>query len=371
MDGMDFASSPTFDHEPLQVGQVHRLDQVAVAPGLARPLPVALLAPAGQGDDRHRPCPTACSRMRRVASSPFSRGIPTSIRITSGRNCSASSTASTPSWAVRTSLPSSRSISARLSAPSRLSSTTRMPPRRRARRRARVARPPTSARSVRGDRQRDGERAALALRPSLAAVTVPPCISTSPLTSASPMPSPPVRPLDAAVHLGEHVEDVRAATRRGCRCRCPARTRRPARRAARRTARSARPARCTWRCWSAGCRTPAPAGSGRRRGRPAAPGSETVSSCPAASMSGRAVSTALSTTSASATRVAAQLHLVAADAGDVEQVVDQPHHVRELPVHHLAGLRPRRPRRPPAGGSPAGRCGSGPAGCAARGPAAR
>ena len=56
--------------------EVHRLDQVAVAAGLARPLPVALLAPAGQGDDRHRLAPTSCSRMRRVASSPFSRGMP-------------------------------------------------------------------------------------------------------------------------------------------------------------------------------------------------------------------------------------------------------------------------------------------------------
>ncbi len=55
-------------------------------------------------------------------------------------------------------------------------------------------------------------------------------------------------------------------------------------------------------------------------------------------MSGRAVSTALLTTSASSTRRTAQLHLVAVDAGDVEQVVDQPDHVAELPLHHVPGL---------------------------------
>ena len=47
---------------------------------------------------------------------------------------------------------------------------------------------------------------------------------------------------------------------------------------------------------------------------------------------------------------AAQLHLVPADPRDVQQVVHQPHHVRELPLHHRAGAAPRRRRRP----SPAG-----------------
>ncbi len=35
---------------------------------------------------------------------------------------------------------------------------------------------------------------------------------------------------------------------------------------------------------------------------------------------------------------AAQLHLVAADARDVEQVVDESHHMTELSLHHGAGL---------------------------------
>ena len=67
-------------------------------------------------------------------------------------------------------------------------------------------------------------------------------------------------------------------------------------------------------------------------------GSETVSSCPAASISGRAVSTALLTHVRQQHAGPAQLHLVAVDAGDVEQVVDQPHHVPELPLHHGPGL---------------------------------
>jgi hypothetical protein len=70
--------------------------------------------------------PQGCARMRWVASSPLSRGMPTSIRTTSGNNSPAACTAATPSFAVRMSLPSSRSIWAKLSAPSRLSSTTRI-----------------------------------------------------------------------------------------------------------------------------------------------------------------------------------------------------------------------------------------------------
>ena len=35
---------------------------------------------------------------------------------------------------------------------------------------------------------------------------------------------------------------------------------------------------------------------------------------------------------------APELHLVPADPGDVEQVVDEPDHVPELPLHHVAGL---------------------------------
>ena len=55
-------------------------------------------------------------------------------------------------------------------------------------------------------------------------------------------------------------------------------------------------------------------------------------------MSGRAVSTALLDDVGQEHARAAQLHLVPADAGDVEQVVDQPDHVPELPLHHGAGL---------------------------------
>src|SRR5262245_48777568 len=49
--------APSFPHTAqhlLKVGEVHGLDEVAVAPGLARPLPVVLLTPAGQRDDPDR-----------------------------------------------------------------------------------------------------------------------------------------------------------------------------------------------------------------------------------------------------------------------------------------------------------------------------
>ena len=67
-------------------------------------------------------------------------------------------------------------------------------------------------------------------------------------------------------------------------------------------------------------------------------GSETRELVPSSSMSGRAVSTALSPRRPAARAERRELHLVPADAGDVEQVVDQPDHVRELPVHHGTGL---------------------------------
>ena len=151
------------------------------------------------------------------------------------------------------------------------------------------------------------------------------------------------------VHLGEHVEDASAATSAGMPIpvsRTDTTTSPPAPLGGQPDA--AAPARCTWRCWSAGCRTPAPAGSGRRRGTPARPGATTVSSCPAASISGRAVSTALPTTSASEHARPPQLHLVPADPGDVEQVVDQPHHVRRAAAPSSPGPGRRRPASPPA-----------------------
>ena len=60
--------------------------------------------------------------------------------------------------------------------------------------------------------------------------------------------------------------------------------------------------------------------------------------------------------------------LPAADAADVQQVVDQPHQLPQLPLHHGAGLLDRR-RRSADSRRTRGRCGSGPADCAARGPA--
>ena len=91
---------------------------------------------------------------------------------------------------------------------------------------------------------------------------------------------------------------------------------------------------------------------------------------PCASTSGRTVSTARATTVASSTcSLRRSSDLAPHDAGHVEQVVDQPDEVADLPLDH----RPRDPSTvagsTPAASAFAARCGSGRAGCAARGPA--
>ena len=173
--------------------------------------------------------------------------------------------------------------------------------------------------------------------PSLSAVTVPPCISTSPFTSASPMPSPPVERSmlrstweNMSKMLGRasagmpipvsRTETTDLVPRRSAVSQiCPPRSVYLALLVSRLPEDLGQPGQVGVEVYWSG-------------------GSEMVSLCPPASMSGPGRLHGGLMTSASSTRCAAQLHLVAADAGDVEQVVDQPHHVAELPFHHVAGL---------------------------------
>ena len=191
----------------LQGVQVDRLGQVVIEARLPGPAPVLVLAPAGQRDQDHA-----------IASAARGSGAPPRSRSAAAARCpgaprpagsaAATSTASRPSWAVRTSLPAIRSSMARLSAASRLSSTTRMrrlePARELLARRAgaRLRGP-----SAGGDRQAHDELAALAravaLRLDGAAVHL-----DQPLHQRQADAQPALRALQRPVHLGEHVEDA-------------------------------------------------------------------------------------------------------------------------------------------------------------------
>ncbi len=72
-------------------------------------------------------------------------------------------------------------------------------------------------------------------------------------TRPRPIPSPPCERSDASLGLNEKVEDPAAASPARCRCPCPAPEDRLVPLPPRRSGRSGRPARCTWRRWSAGC----------------------------------------------------------------------------------------------------------------------
>ena len=103
--------------------------------------------------------------------------------------------------------------------------------------------------------------------------------------------------------------------------------------------------------------------SQRRPARPAA----TPSGCGcAASIAGRHSSTAPLTTLVELETLLAQLDLALRDARDVEQVVDDAHHVRDLALEHLPRLRGRRPGRRRRDAASRARSASAPADCAAR-----
>ena len=202
---------------------------------------------------------------------------------TSGRNVLATSRAAGPSWATRTSWPVQpqqhgqavggvRVVVDDQDAAARGGAAASAPP------------APVGGLARRARPGRGGRRTTNSLPrpgPSLRASTVPPCISTRLFTSVRPMPSPPCERSPARGRPG------RTGRRRGAAC--PAampmpvsRTRSTASPPSRRGRQPdpARPARCTWRRCSAGCRPPAPAASGRRPAAAARRGSATVRSWP-------------------------------------------------------------------------------------------
>ncbi len=80
-----------------QIAVVHRLHEMSVEASFPRVAPVAFLSPAGQSATMTMALPHAWLRMRRQASIPLILGSPTSRSTTSGRRCSAASTAARPS----------------------------------------------------------------------------------------------------------------------------------------------------------------------------------------------------------------------------------------------------------------------------------
>ena len=96
-----------------------------------------------------------------------------------------------------------------------------------------------------------------------------------------------------AVHLGEQLEDARAACPAGCRRRCRApRTTASSPVRAGRSARCGRPSSVYLAALLSRLRPPGPAGPGRRPRRTGSAGSDTVSSCRRPRSAGRLVSTA-------------------------------------------------------------------------------
>ena len=180
--------------------------------------------------------------------------MPTSIRMISGRNSSAASTASRPSCAVRTSFPSSLSTLAkrRRRVPVVVHHQD-APPRAAARpARLRVSRGALGSRAALQGGKPDGERAALSRAGALGR-DGPAVHLDQPLHKRQPDAEPARRALDAPVHLGEHVEDAGqclggdadpVVADRDDDVLAPPLGGEPD---------VAARARCTWRCWSAGC----------------------------------------------------------------------------------------------------------------------
>ena len=184
-----------------------------------------------------------------------------------------------------------------------------------------ASRPP--ARKARDGRQPHGELAAPA-RPVAGGLDRAAVQLDQPLDQRQADPQAALGAGQRAVALREQVEDLRQRLGRDARRRCRGPGRRPRRRPARPPAGSGRPARCTWRRWSAGSRGPAPGVSGRprRAGRPPVRGHR-PGACSRCSTSGRTVATAHVAAPAPGRSLPAEPDLAPADPGDVEQVVDQ------------------------------------------------
>ena len=303
-----------------------------------RPAAVFVLAPAGEGhqyravDPRHLPAGTAPLRIR---SSP---GKPMSSSTTSGRNASA---AATRLFARRGPYTSCRFRAGASPGFRRVpvvvhDQHAKRPAADAACRRAFAARCPPRCSPA-------GRRTVNVLPrpgPSLWAVDPPAVHLHEPLHQRQPDAQPALGPVERRSTWREHVEDPSAASPPGCRSRCPAPTRRRRRPPARRPARSCRPRRCTWRRCSAGSRAPAPAGSGRPSTITGSGGRVTASAWPAASMSGRLVSTALLDDRPPVDPLPAELDLARLMRRTSSRSSTSSDHVPELPLHHRCGRCP-------------------------------
>ena len=181
-------------------------------------------------------------------------------------------------------------------------------------------------------RQADGEGAALTLAPAVRA-TRPPCSSTSRRTSVRPMPRPPcARTLASAPARTGRIPA--AACPAGCRCRCPG----PPPHAAlvvRHGHRMRPPGSVYLAALSAGWRTPASSRTRSPFRMTVGPGCGICSTWPRASSSGRRDFDRVVQDVAELQRLAPQLDQPAADARDVQQVVDQARELVHLARHQL------------------------------------
>ena len=205
--------------------------------------------------------------------------------------------------------------------------------------------------------------------PALRASTRPPCSSTRLCTSASPMPRPPARARERAVACTNSSKTCGSELLAMPMPASRTRSTMLVALAARPRARSARRPACTWRRCRAGCRRPARGARGRRGATPAPAGSETSRLCLRASIAGRAVSTARSTTSASSTGSWRSAILPRRDARHVEQIVDQPRELERPAARRCSSARSR--SRLPAAQQLQRRRRAARAGCGARARASR
>ena len=138
---------------------------------------------------------------------------------------------------------------------------------------------------LRRHREPDGEGAPLA-RPVALGRDRPAVHLDQALHQREPDPEPAGGPLDAPVHLGEHVEDARQGRGRDADPGVPDGHDDLALAPLGGEPDAAAPLGVLGAVGEQVARTPGPAGSGRRRGGPARSGARRVSSCPASSISG-------------------------------------------------------------------------------------
>ena len=253
----------------------------------------------------------------------------------------------------------------RLSAASWLSSTTRI----RCGRRSIVAEALGSATA--GCTGISGSRTVklAALAHALAgAATWPPCASTSERTRARPMPRPVwIWPSAAAVALREHVEDVGQHLRRDADAGVLHRDDAWAALARGGDRDPPRPRACTWRRCSAGSANTWARRTGSAYIVSGSDVTSTVSVCLPAADDRRAGFDRRAQDRRQIRRLAPQFDLAERDPRHLEQILDQPHHLRDLPFDDLAGRGRLGRRRIPSGEASPVPWRSAPADCAVRG----